>query len=118
MARLLIVDDEEQLLELYRKLFRRQKFEVLTATSVSDALIICRTNPPDVIVADACMRDGGVLALLGAIGNRLAVLVNTGSDAVSIAAAARHLGAVDVVEKGNGPIALLNTVKRVLSAKE
>jgi DNA-binding NtrC family response regulator len=118
MARLLIVDDEPQLLNFYRGYFQRLKFDVLLATSVAEAVALHRVRRPDLIVADACMRDGGVLELLRIVGRESPVLVNTGSDAISLAAMAKHLGAVDVVQKADGPAALLRAIRCVLPASD
>ena len=55
VSTLLIVDDEENILRSLSRLFRRQDFKVLTATSGADALEILRTTPVSVILSDQRM---------------------------------------------------------------
>lgn len=55
---ILIVDDEEDLLEMYRELFEMEGFHVFTSTSAKEALVIY-SNQPDIklIISDANMGD-------------------------------------------------------------
>ncbi len=115
MPRVLIMDDEPQVLKLYRSVFEDETFEVLTAKTVAEALALHREQAPNVIVADASMRDGGAIELLRRIGATCPVLVTTGGDTENIAAAARHMGAVGVFQKVDGPLALVSAVERVLA---
>ena len=50
--RILFVDDEPNLLRLYRREFREQGFEVTLARDALEALHLSQANPPDCIVID------------------------------------------------------------------
>ena len=52
---LLIVDDEENILRSLKRLFRRQDFKVLTATSGAEALEVLGTTSVSVILSDQRM---------------------------------------------------------------
>jgi DNA-binding NtrC family response regulator len=114
MWRVLIMDDEPQLLRLYRSLFEGQGFEVLAADTVEGAVRLQHDCAPDVIIADVAMSDGGALQLLKIVGPACPILVNTGGAAQSVAAVARHLGAAGVLQKIDGSVSLLAAVRRVL----
>jgi PAS domain S-box-containing protein len=63
--RLLVVDDDPVQLKLTRIHFSQLGFEVSTAGGASDALVVARANPPDVILSDVFMpgTDGFDLCL-------------------------------------------------------
>lgn len=55
MAKLLIVDDDEQNLYMLKALFEARGSEVITAVNGADALTLARREPPDLIIADILM---------------------------------------------------------------
>ncbi|UCE87515.1 MAG: response regulator [Deltaproteobacteria bacterium] len=55
--RILVVDDEPDLLELVRVNLEKSGFEVETAVSGREALAIARRTPPDLIVLDLMLPD-------------------------------------------------------------
>ena len=64
-AKILIVDDEADLLSVLVARFGREGFEVLTSDNGSDAIEIVRAHRPDVIIMDVKMPDvsGGAVGL-------------------------------------------------------
>ncbi|HTA91419.1 MAG TPA: response regulator [Polyangiaceae bacterium] len=54
-AVVLFVDDEPAILEGFRDGFRREAYEVVTASSASSALQILAAREVDVVVSDECM---------------------------------------------------------------
>jgi two-component system cell cycle sensor histidine kinase/response regulator CckA len=55
-ARVLLVDDEQLILNIAETVLREHAFEVLTATSWTDALeIVNRDPPPDLVISDLVM---------------------------------------------------------------
>ena len=56
MARLLIVDDDTDLLEGQRLYLEKQGYEVQTALSIEDGLARAREAPPDIVIADLMME--------------------------------------------------------------
>ena len=56
MARILIVDDDTDLLEGQRLFLEKQGYEVQTALSIEDGLARAREAAPDMIIADLMME--------------------------------------------------------------
>src|SRR5215216_6764857 len=55
--RVLVVDGDENLLALDRLALSKHGFEVETATSASDALVMMGDRPPDLVVLDVVLPD-------------------------------------------------------------
>ena len=55
MARILVVDDEETLVELVRSYLEREQYEVLTAADGRVALELARSAQPDLVVLDVML---------------------------------------------------------------
>jgi two-component system, OmpR family, alkaline phosphatase synthesis response regulator PhoP len=55
MAKILVVDDEEDIRKLLVTLFEDAGYEVLTASNGKDALIIAKAEHPDIIFLDILM---------------------------------------------------------------
>ena len=80
MPTVLIVDDDENLRQLYQDEFERVGFDVLTASDGHEAIRIVETRSPDACVLDIAMpgMDGiEVLRRILAINNGLPVVLNT-----------------------------------------
>ena len=58
MARLLYVEDEEEILRTVKKLFIREGFDVYAARSAPEALELAERHPPDVAVLDVMLQEG------------------------------------------------------------
>jgi diguanylate cyclase (GGDEF)-like protein/PAS domain S-box-containing protein len=56
-ATLLLVDDEQNILSALRRLFRREGYQVLTATAGAEALELLALNPVQVIISDQRMPE-------------------------------------------------------------
>ncbi|HKI85688.1 MAG TPA: response regulator [Thermoanaerobaculia bacterium] len=56
-TRLLIVDDEVDLLDMLRVVLDSNGFDVVTASSGMQALVLAAENPPDVILLDVMMGE-------------------------------------------------------------
>lgn len=69
MAKILVVDDEEKVVDLYKDMLSKEGFSVLTATNGKDCLRLAEKEVPDLILLDVMMpgMDGGQTAqsLLG-----------------------------------------------------
>jgi CheY-like chemotaxis protein len=55
MKRILIVDDEEDIRGLIKKKLEQSKYEAITVSGGQEALNICKTNKPDLILLDIAM---------------------------------------------------------------
>ncbi|HPZ96185.1 MAG TPA: response regulator transcription factor [Mycobacterium sp.] len=112
-ARVLIVDDEANIVELLAVSLRFQGFEVHTATSGTAALDRAREARPDAVILDVMMpgMDGfGVLRRLRADGIDAPALFLTARDSVQDKVAGLTLGGDDYVTK---PFSLEEVVARL-----
>ncbi len=55
MKKILIVDDEEDIRDLIVKKLTQNQYAVITASTGQEALFICNTNTPDLILLDIAM---------------------------------------------------------------
>ena len=112
-ARLLVVDDEPNILELLSASLRYAGFEVQTATSGQRALEVARRFRPDLLVLDVMMPglDGfGVVRRLRSDGMRAPVLFLTARDATEDKVTGLNLGGDDYVTK---PFSLEEVIARI-----
>jgi two-component system response regulator AtoC len=102
VRRVLVVDDEENLRVVLRTLLRRHGYEVETAPSGEEALVLVDSFGPDVVLTDVRMpRMGGLdlLATLKAKGNEATVIVMSAYGNMDLAIEAMKAGAYDYVQK-------------------
>ena len=57
MARILIIDDDEQLLAMLRQTLEREGYEVMEASDGNEGLRRYRENPTDLIITDLIMPE-------------------------------------------------------------
>jgi two-component system OmpR family response regulator len=112
-ARLLVVDDEPNIVELLSASLRFAGFEVATAMRGEEAVATARTFRPDLVVLDVMMpgMDGfGVVKRLRGDGVRTPVLFLTARDATEDKVTGLTLGGDDYVTK---PFSLEEVVARI-----
>jgi two-component system OmpR family response regulator len=112
-ARLLVVDDEPNILELLSASLRYAGFEVATASDGAQALKVARDFRPDLLVLDVMMPgvDGfGVLRRLRGDGSRTPVLFLTARDATEDKVTGLTLGGDDYITK---PFSLEEVIARI-----
>lgn len=112
-ARLLVVDDEPNIVELLSASLRYAGFEVQTAQNGADALRIARAFRPDLLVLDVMMpgMDGfDVVRRLNGEGPRIPVLFLTARDATEDKVTGLTLGGDDYVTK---PFSLEEVIARI-----
>lgn len=66
-ARVLIVDDEPDLLDIFKSEFEDRDCQAFTASNGKEALEILKNHPIDVVVTDICMPEMNGMELLQAI---------------------------------------------------
>jgi EAL domain-containing protein (putative c-di-GMP-specific phosphodiesterase class I) len=101
-GRVLVVDDDEALLDIYADLLREAGYEVETARNGREALQRLDSQHPDVLLTDIRMPDTDGIQLLRAIRERdldLPVLLATGSPTIETAVQAVELGALQYLLK-------------------
>src|SRR5438132_13401154 len=95
-TRILIVDDEPDLLDMLLAYFLASKFDAETATDGVDALIAISQRRPDVVLLDVNMpRMNGVEALkaIVKIDSSIALITLTGNAALPVTVQAIHSAA-------------------------
>jgi two-component system KDP operon response regulator KdpE len=115
MARILLVDDEPQIIRVLRPSFEIEGFEVIDAPDAASALEATRTRAPDLMVLDLGLPDQD--------GKQVIQAVRKSSDVPIIVLSARHLesekiaaldlGANDYVDK---PFAVGELMARIRAA--
>lgn len=112
-ARLLVVDDDADIVELLAASLRFSGFEVTTARNGHDALALASSARPDLIVLDVMMPglDGlAVVRRLRESGNRVPVVLLTARDATEDRVAGLTVGGDDYITK---PFSLEEVVARI-----
>ena len=112
-AKLLVVDDEPNIVELLSASLRYAGFEVETATSGTQAVEVARRFGPDLVVLDVMMpgMDGfDVVKRLRSGGSRYPVLFLTARDATEDKVTGLTLGGDDYVTK---PFSLEEVIARI-----
>jgi two-component system OmpR family response regulator len=112
-ARLLVVDDEPNILELLATSLRFAGFEVTTATNGREALAAARSFRPDLVVLDVMMPDMDgfdVVRRMRGEGASVPVLFLTARDATEDKVAGLTVGGDDYVTK---PFSLEEIIARI-----
>jgi DNA-binding response OmpR family regulator len=120
--RLLLVDDDPIIVRLLEVNFRLEGFTIQTASRGDDALEIALATTPDVVILDmmlpgmtgdeVCrrMRDTPALA-------DVPVVFLTARETDEVRARGYALGMVDFISKPFDPVALVETVRRMLAER-
>ena len=122
MPKVLVVDDDPQVLKLLRVNFELEGFDVLSATNGEEALEMVGKDTPDVVVCDVMMPgiDGlEVVRRLRAQPDTAAlplVVVSAKAQRADIRAGLK-LGADEYVTKPFDPAELIATVQRLLDER-
>ena len=114
----LVVDDEAPNVESLRRIFEREGFSVLTASSGHKALDLCRQQSVHVVVSDLMMPGMNGIELVKALKTVVPdaeVVLMTAFGTVEKAVDAMRAGAYDFVEK---PLKRMQMVKTVRKAAE
>jgi DNA-binding NtrC family response regulator len=101
-SRLLVVDDEPSVLQLFRSAFEKHGIEVLTADTARAGLKVASEQKPDVGIFDLMLTDWSGLDLLQEVqkvDSRLPVIFITAGGTSATAIDAMKLGAFDYLTK-------------------
>jgi two-component system OmpR family response regulator len=115
LRRILVVDDERNIVELVATALRYEGFEVRTAANGKEALAAVRDFAPDLVVLDVMLPDADGFELQARMrgdGEHVPVLFLTARDAVEDRVRGLTLGADDYMTK---PFSLEELVARVRS---
>jgi two-component system chemotaxis response regulator CheY len=116
MAKILAVDDDLFILELYKEIFSKAGFEIHTAEDASGAMAKYQEVKPDLLVLDVDMPAGGGQKVFDRLRNLLLtatpIIFSTGTPE-SVAGLAKNLNVV-VLKKPVNPETLIDTAKKLL----
>lgn len=117
-AKILVVEDNEQMLALLRRVLERAGYEVIAASSGMELMKLVYSSNPDLIVLDVGLPDVDGRDLLAALKKdpktfSIPVIVWSDRDPDTTRRVVLDLGAEDYVEKGP-PSTLVSKIERVL----
>ena len=102
MAKILVVDDEEYMLKLFRKILAKEGHEVLSADSGAEAVALVKEEAFDLMISDLVMPDFDGMDLLKEVKTRypdMPFIVITAYGTVESAVEAMKTGAFDYLTK-------------------
>ena len=116
MAKILAVDDDLVMLELYKEIFTKAGFETHTAEDASGAMVKFHELKPDLMILDVDMPAGGGKKVFERLRNTLLtstpIIFSTGSPE-SVANLARNFNVI-VLKKPVNPEMLIGAAKKLL----
>ena len=118
-AKILVVDDEEDLRTAAAKVLQRAGYDVASVSSGSDALTHLAAHDADLIVSDLMMPAMDGVELLRQVKQTrpsVKFVILTGAGTVENAVEAMRLGAFDFLQKPLNRAALLDIVAKALAA--
>src|ERR1039457_5783135 len=120
--RILLVDDNKEMLQAMGAMLGASKFEVTTATSAAEALHLIDTKPFDVLLTDLHMPEAGdgftVVSAMRHTNPNAVTLVFSGYPALQEAAEAILSQADDVIQKLIPPPELIAIIRKKLEKRE
>ena len=116
-AKILLVDDEEQILKTLGASLEDEGYEVCTSGDGAEAMELVRTRHPDIIFLDIWIPGMDGIETLKAIKEfdaDIEVVIMTGHGTVNTSVQAIKLGAFDFLEKPLSLDTVLETIRRIL----
>src|SRR5579872_3881901 len=116
-SRILVVDDDPQILKLFGRILERGGYSVRRVSSGQEVMPVLHAEPCDLVVLDLSMPEPDGFELLKALRAKmpgLRILVISGYLQGKLLKAAELLGATATLPKTDAPQALLETVNRLL----
>jgi len=123
MAKIAIIEDEQQILEMYKLKFEAEGFEVVTAKNGKEGLEIIKQSKPDLIMLDLMMPEMMGDAMLAELrktdwGKNIKVIVMTNISEYEAPESLKDLGVENYIVKARyTPKQVTELVKNVLKIK-
>lgn len=119
-TKILVVDDELDVLDLMKELFESRGYQPLTATNGVEALKVVREEEPDMVISDIRMPDMDGMQLLEILSNsysNIPVIMVTAHGTIETAVEAIKMGAKDYVLKPLRLDEILSKVETIAQLK-
>ncbi|MCP4653170.1 MAG: response regulator [Candidatus Omnitrophica bacterium] len=116
--KVLVVDDEKEIVDFLEKFLRRLDITVMKAVSGGEAVELCKKDSPDCVFLDIQMPDKDGLTVLQEIidlNAALKVIMITGKEKLEFQEKAKKIGAIDYITKPLDLSDLNEKVKAYLS---
>lgn len=121
MKKILIIDDEVNVVQLLSKFLTRNGFDVGTASSGNSGLEILKTEPFDLVLCDFRLEDTDGREILKKIKTqypKTGVIIITGYSDIKMAVELIKMGAYDYISKPLYPDEILNTITKALETHQ
>jgi len=121
LARILVIDDEENMRWALQKALNKDGHKVETAANAEQGLEIIHNNQPDLVLSDVKMPGMNGMALLATLHSdnpELPVIMITGFGSVELAVEAMKAGATDFILKPFDIDAVKLSVRRALGVEK
>src|SRR3989339_1374202 len=124
MKKILIIEDEELLRQMYAERFEKEGFAVATASSAEEGIIAAKREQPDLIMLDILLPEGSGITFLAYKNESkeikaIPTIAFSNFDEKTTKEQALKLGAVDYLIKTNfTPQEIVERVKEVLDSNE
>jgi CheY-like chemotaxis protein len=121
MRKLLIVDDEEGVRSLVRMTLESERYQILEASSASEAISMVRSHQPDLVLLDVMLPDSSGIELCHSLKadpdtKGTTVVMLTAKAQSSDLEEAEAAGADGYFTKPFSPVALMQRVERIFGA--
>ena len=116
MTRILLVEDDKDIIENLTHFLSREGFSVLSATGQQEAIALFSTQPVDLLLVDISLADGNGFAVCSAVkaqSDTPVIFLTASGDEFSVVTGL-DLGADDYIPKPFRPRELVSRIKSVL----
>ena len=120
--KILLVEDDDSIQELARYHLRKEGYEVLSASTASEALELTHRQPPDLILLDLMLPDLDGLSVCKLLRNQsetreIPIIMLTAKDSESDIVVGLEAGADDYIAKPFSPRVLIARLRALLRRK-
>jgi CheY-like chemotaxis protein len=121
--KILIIEDDPKSMKLVCEILRHQKYEIFAAVDGYQALSVALDTRPDLIILDINLPCGDGISVHERINKNCnlcatPVIYVTADPATHVKAAAKRLGAVEVLAKPIDRVQLLRTISGIFGVPE